>query len=104
MDSTGVIPLPAAISTWCPGNAKVRGERAGWHLDLDRVAGPDLTHEPAGNRAARHLAHADARRTALGRADGIGPALGAAAYGQRLPGREGEPFGQSGRHVEGHRG
>ena len=26
------------------------------------------------------------------------------AHGQRLPGREGEPFGQPGRHVEGHRG
>jgi hypothetical protein len=61
------------------GHVQVGGERAGRRLDLDDVAGPYLVHQPAGDGAARHLAHPDARRAAPGRADGIGPALVAAA-------------------------
>ncbi len=104
MDSTGVIPLPAAISTWCPGVSRSGvNEPEGGCASID-VAGPHLAHQPAGDRAARHLPHADARRASPRRADGVGPALAATADGQRLPGREGEPFGQRGRHVERHRG
>jgi hypothetical protein len=50
------------------GLVQIGSEGAGWFSHLDHVAGPHLAHEPAGDRAARDLAHADARRTALDRA------------------------------------
>ena len=86
MDNTGVIPLPAAIRTWCAGRGQVRGERARRRLHLDHVAGPDLVHQPAGHRAARHLAHADARRPPGGGADRVGAPLVAARTVTDCPG------------------
>ena len=86
------------------GGVQIGGERARRRLHVDHVAGPDLVHQPAGHRAACHLPHADARRAPGGRADRVGPPFVAAADGHRLPGREGEPVRQPGRHVEGHRG
>ena len=87
-----------------PSYVEVGGEGSRRRLDVDHVPGPDLVHEPAGHRTPRHLADADARRAAPGRADRVGAALIATADRQGLPGGEGERVKQPDGDVEGHRG
>ena len=90
MDIIGVIPDPAAISTWWPGTPSIGSERAARHLDVDHVARAQLVDEPAGHCAAGDLADPDPRRLPDSGADRVRPSLVADPDRQRLPGREGE--------------
>ncbi len=63
IESIGVMPEPAAISTWWPRCRQVRGERCRSAACTSTTSpGRTLVHQPARDRAAGDLAHADARR------------------------------------------
>src|SRR5215831_10587002 len=54
-----------------PRRAQIRGERPRRRLDLDPLPRPHLVHQPAGHRAAWHLADADAQGLAGRSADRV---------------------------------
>ena len=108
IDSIGVMPDPAAISTWCARRPEVGREGARRRLHVDHVARPDLAHQPAATSAPPGTSRTPMRGGRAGRrADRVRPPLLApvdeAAQRQRLAGPERVHVAQLVGHVEGHR-
>ena len=105
MDSTGVMPLPAAIRTWCPGRDRsgVNVPDGAW-TSMTSPGRTSWTSQPD-TAPPGHFPHADPGRVALrGRRSSRSAAPAPRRTVRDWPGAKPEPLRHAGRHAEGQRG